>query len=190
MNRPRLARVPHRLARLRPASPPHLLLSPRPLLLAVLTASILAGLSLCSLALATHLPPAARLIPAAHLTSATRRIAPGAAAGGYLHTDGVRLEDASGHEVRLTGLNWFGLETCAFGPHGLWARNWRSLMVQIRSLGFNTIRLPFSSQLLDPGSLRGADRHEQGGRIGRGPAGHNHADAAHGPIAKPYFLPI
>src|SRR5205085_1027312 len=139
MNRLRLARAPHRLARLRPVPPLRLLLSPRLLLQSVLTASLLAGLSLSSL------PPAARL------TSATRRLAP-AAASAYLHTDGARLEDASGHEVRLTGLNWFGLETCAFAPHGLWSRNWRSMMVQIRSLGFNTIRLPFSSQLLDPGT--------------------------------------
>ena len=139
MNRLRLARAPHRLARLRPVPPLRLLLPPRPLLQSVLTASLLAGLSLSSL------PPAARL------TSATRRLAP-AAASAYLHTDGARLEDASGHEVRFTGINWFGLETCAFAPHGLWSRNWRSMMVQIRNLGFNTIRLPFSSQLLDPGT--------------------------------------
>ncbi len=70
----------------------------------------------------------------------------------YLHTDGARLLDARGRQVRLTGINWFGLETCAFAPNGLWARNWRDLMVQIHDLGFNTIRLPFSNQLLDPGS--------------------------------------
>jgi endoglucanase len=31
-------------------------------------------------------------------------------------------------------------------------RNWKSIMTQIKRLGFNTIRLPFGSQLLDPGS--------------------------------------
>jgi endoglucanase len=100
-------------------------------------ATLLAGLSLPSLTPGTLLTAPS---PAA------------AAASGYLHTDGARLVDASGRQVRLTGINWFGLETCAFAPHGLWSRNWRSLMVQIRSLGFNTIRLPFSSQLLDPGT--------------------------------------
>jgi endoglucanase len=139
MNRLRRAHAPHRLVRLRSVPPLRLLLSPRPLRQSVLTAALLTGLSLSSL------PPAAGLTPA------TRRPAP-AAASTYLHTDGARLEDASGNEVRLTGINWFGLETCAFAPHGLWSRNWRSMMVQIRSLGFNTIRLPFSSQLLDPGT--------------------------------------
>jgi endoglucanase len=67
----------------------------------------------------------------------------------YLHTHGTRLKNAAGREVHLTGINWFGLETCAFAPHGLWSRNWRAMMLQIRSLGFNTIRLPFSNQLLD-----------------------------------------
>jgi endoglucanase len=135
---PRLARVPHRLdrlARLQPACPRHLLPTPRALLRPVVLATLLAGLSLPSLNPGTLLAA-----PAAATVS------------GYLHTDGARLEDASGHEVRLTGINWFGLETCAFAPHGLWSRNWRSMMVQIRKLGFNTIRLPFSSQLLDPGT--------------------------------------
>jgi aryl-phospho-beta-D-glucosidase BglC (GH1 family) len=72
-----------------------------------------------------------------------------AAAGGFLHTDDAHLLDGTGQEVHLTGINWFGLETCSFAPHGLWARNWRSMMAQIKSLGFNTIRVPFSSQLLD-----------------------------------------
>src|SRR5579883_3345944 len=62
-------------------------------------------------------------------------------------------KDASGREVHFTGVNWFGLETCAFAPHGLWSRNWRDMMLQIRRLGFNTIRLPFSDQLLDPATM-------------------------------------
>ncbi len=71
---------------------------------------------------------------------------------GDLHTSGSRLLNAAGQEVRITGINWFGLETCAFAPHGLSSRNWRDMMTQIRALGFNAIRLPFSSQLFDPGS--------------------------------------
>ncbi|HZS92673.1 MAG TPA: hypothetical protein VFE42_34930, partial [Chloroflexota bacterium] len=36
--------------------------------------------------------------------------------GPYLHTDGALLRDSQGRRVRLSGLNWFGLETCAFAP--------------------------------------------------------------------------
>lgn len=68
-----------------------------------------------------------------------------------LRTRSGMLVDMGGHEVRLTGVNWFGLETEAFAPHGLWTRDLRDMLDQIRSSGFNTIRLPFSNQLLEPG---------------------------------------
>ena len=70
----------------------------------------------------------------------------------YLHTDGHRLLDMNGNQVILTGLNWFGLETESYAPHGLWARNLESILDQIVELGFNTIRLPYSNQLFEPSS--------------------------------------
>jgi endoglucanase len=73
-------------------------------------------------------------------------------ATGYLHTQGAKLFDAQGHEVRLTGLSWFGLETSNYAPHGLWSRSLASMLDQIKSLGYNMIRLPFCSQLFDAGS--------------------------------------
>jgi len=71
---------------------------------------------------------------------------------GPLHTSHAQLVDASGHEVHLTGVNWFGFETGTFAPHGLWARNWQDMLNQIAGLGFNTIRLPFCDELFDPSS--------------------------------------
>lgn len=68
---------------------------------------------------------------------------------GPLHTEGSNIVDASGHEVRLTGVNWFGMETGSFAPDGLWARNWKDMLKQIAQAGFNTIRLPYSNQFLD-----------------------------------------
>jgi endoglucanase len=73
-------------------------------------------------------------------------------AEGPLHAVRGKLVDTSGREVRLTGVNWFGFETGTFAPHGLWARNWRDMLNQIAAAGFNTIRLPFSDELFDPGS--------------------------------------
>lgn len=71
---------------------------------------------------------------------------------GSYHTVGGQIVDVVGHLVRITGINWFGLETCTFAPHGLWARNWQDILDQIVHLHYNTIRLPFSEQLLDPHS--------------------------------------
>jgi endoglucanase len=72
---------------------------------------------------------------------------------GFWRTNGRQIVDANGQPVRMTGINWFGMETNTFSPHGLWARNWRDMLDQIRSLGYNTLRLPFCTQALDPGNI-------------------------------------
>jgi endoglucanase len=71
---------------------------------------------------------------------------------GPLHAKGGKLFDANDHEVTLTGVSWFGFETDTFAPHGLWSRNWESMLDQMVSTGFNTIRLPYSNELFDEGS--------------------------------------
>src|ERR1700730_5226557 len=71
---------------------------------------------------------------------------------GPLHTVGAKFVDARGQEVRITGVNWFGLETDTFAPHGLWARNYSDMVDQIAAAGFNTIRIPYSNQLFDAAS--------------------------------------
>ncbi len=67
---------------------------------------------------------------------------------GYFRGLGGQLVDSSGRGVRFTGVTWFGFETKAFAPHGLWARNWEDMLNQMEAAGFNTIRLPYSNQLL------------------------------------------
>jgi endoglucanase len=91
--------------------------------------------------------------PAAVVSKPSPRPSGGAALGlGPLHAGGGRLLDAAGHEVRLTGVNWFGLETANFAPHGLWARSLGDMLDQIVGSGFNCLRLPFSNQLLEAGA--------------------------------------
>ena len=75
-----------------------------------------------------------------------------APSAGYLRTSGNQILDAANNAVRIAGVNWFGFETTNFAPHGLWTRGYRETMDQMKSLGFNTIRLPYSDQLFDPGS--------------------------------------
>jgi endoglucanase len=70
----------------------------------------------------------------------------------YLHTCGNRLYDSHGRPVKITGLNWSGMETSDFAPDGLGNRNWQALLDQIAALGYNTIRVPFSDETLAPGS--------------------------------------
>jgi aryl-phospho-beta-D-glucosidase BglC (GH1 family) len=73
-------------------------------------------------------------------------------APGYFHTGGNQIVDSSGQSVRISGVSWFGFESNTFCPHGLWARGYKSMMDQMKQLGFNTIRLPFSDQLFDSAS--------------------------------------
>jgi endoglucanase len=69
-----------------------------------------------------------------------------------LHTDGGTIVDAAGRTVRLTGVNWFGFETSLFAPHGLSARNYKSMLDQMAADGFNSVRLPYSNALFRPGN--------------------------------------
>lgn len=73
-------------------------------------------------------------------------------APGYFKTAGNQIVDANGQVVRLSGVNWFGMESANFAPHGLWSRGYQEMMDQMKQTGFNTIRLPISNQLLDQGS--------------------------------------
>ena len=86
---------------------------------------------------------------------------PTAVAGGYLQASGNQIVDSAGNPVRISGVNWFGGETPNFAPHGLWTRNWQEMMDQMVELGFNTIRLPFSQELFEPGSTpNGVDTYQ------------------------------
>jgi len=76
----------------------------------------------------------------------------GASAAGFFHTSGSQILDASNQAVRIAGVNWFGFETTNFAPHGLWTRGYKEMMDQMKQLGFNTIRLPYSDQLFESGS--------------------------------------
>src|SRR5262245_42099439 len=70
---------------------------------------------------------------------------------GPLRASGGKLVDAAGREVRLTGVNWSGLETGAFAPIGLWSHTIEETLDQIVAVGFNTLRLPYSNQLFETG---------------------------------------
>lgn len=51
----------------------------------------------------------------------------------------------SGVPFRLKGVNWFGGETASLVPHGVWVKNYKAIVKDIADMGFNCIRLPFST---------------------------------------------
>src|SRR5215469_1458240 len=104
-----------------------------------------------ALVLATALAACSVVVPTNGASADLESAAPHSC--GPLHTDGTQIQNAQGHSVVLTGVNWFGFETQTFAPQGLDIRNYQDMLDQMARLGFNTLRLPYSNQLFDPTSL-------------------------------------
>ena len=75
-------------------------------------------------------------------------VAPQAGAG-YWHTSGNQILDAGGDPVRIAGINWYGFETPDEVAHGLWAQDYHAVVDDVKNLGYNTIRIPFSNQMVE-----------------------------------------
>jgi len=92
--------------------------------------------------------PTSAPAPAPIPTPAPTPAPPPTSVSGYLHTEGNRILDDQNRPVTLRGVNWFGMETNTYCPHGLWIRSVDSMLDQIQSEGYNCLRLPFSNELL------------------------------------------
>lgn len=67
---------------------------------------------------------------------------------GLLQTSGAQIVSASGARVRLAGVNWYGFECNSMVAGGLDKQPLDTICRLIMSLGFNTVRLPFSVQMV------------------------------------------
>jgi endoglucanase len=68
---------------------------------------------------------------------------------GFWHTSGNQILDSDGNPVRIAGINWYGFETPDEIAHGLWAQDYHVIINDIKALGYNTIRIPFSNQMVE-----------------------------------------
>ena len=109
--------------------------------------SILACAVVLAAAAAGGLPASAT---ASHAATAAHASVPRAAAGsGYWHTSGNQILDSTDSPVRISGINWYGFETSSEAPNGLWSQDYKAVIDDIRNLGYNTIRLPWSDQMVE-----------------------------------------
>jgi endoglucanase len=74
-----------------------------------------------------------------------------------LSTQQARIVDSKGKTVILRGVNWFGMETETHAPHGLWKRDYKEMLSQIKDLGYNAIRLPYSVEAMRSPSANAID---------------------------------
>ena len=72
--------------------------------------------------------------------------APGA---GYWHTKGSSILDSNNQPVRIAGINWYGFETTDEVAHGLTSQDYKTILNTIQANGYNTIRLPYSNQMVE-----------------------------------------
>ena len=71
-----------------------------------------------------------------------------------LTTSNGQITDYNGNVIAFKGLNWFGFDDGNTGPDGLWAgstsltQDFANIMLRIKALGFNAVRLPFSFKVV------------------------------------------
>ncbi|OAA68483.1 cellulase [Niveomyces insectorum RCEF 264] len=65
-----------------------------------------------------------------------------------LRTRGRNIVDAVGRRYKLASVNWYGASDEHFVPGGLDVRHRDAIAQTIRSLGFNSVRLPYSDELV------------------------------------------
>ncbi len=87
---------------------------------------------------------AALVLPASHSAQAAS-----GAGSGFWHTSGNQILDSNGTPVRIAGVNWYGFETADYIAHGLWAQDYHAVIDDIKNLGYNTIRIPLSDQMVE-----------------------------------------
>ncbi len=84
----------------------------------------------------------ARLLKA--LTSALLVIAiSGNVAAAGFNTQAGRIYGADGQEIQIRGISHYGFNSTILQPQFLWAMGWKEQIAQIKSLGFNAVRVPF-----------------------------------------------
>lgn len=89
---------------------------------------------------------------------------------GWLHTSGSRIVAENGAVVQVRAVNWFGLETANCAPHGLWSVSMGSALDQVRSFGFNALRVPYANECLDAGATANSiDYAKNPGLVGKKP---------------------
>ncbi|MBP3268448.1 MAG: cellulase family glycosylhydrolase [Ruminococcus sp.] len=66
----------------------------------------------------------------------------------WLHCEGSRIYDKDGHEVWLTGANWFGFNCGENVPHYLWSADADDCLREIADRGINILRFPISTELI------------------------------------------
>jgi endoglucanase len=67
------------------------------------------------------------------------------------YTDGNQIKQHTilpSKGITLKSISWFGFETANYVVHGLWVRKMDDLLNLTQNLGFNSIRIPWSNDII------------------------------------------
>jgi endoglucanase len=65
-----------------------------------------------------------------------------------LHSEGRWILDSKGQRFKIVAANWYGAEEMDYVPAGLEIADVRDIARRIRDLGFNSVRLPWSNEMV------------------------------------------
>lgn len=65
-----------------------------------------------------------------------------------LHARGRHIYDAQNKRFKLCSINWYGASDRLFVPGGLDVRHRRDIAALIRRMGFNSVRMPYSDEMV------------------------------------------
>ncbi len=66
--------------------------------------------------------------------------------GGW-RTSGTQILNPSNQPFLISGVNWYGFETRDNVAHGLWTKDYKYILDEVKQYGFNTVRIPFSNAM-------------------------------------------
>lgn len=66
-----------------------------------------------------------------------------------LHTAHHWIVDAKGNRVKLAGVNWYGADNIEFSVGGLAYQPLAAIAHEVKAMGFNSVRIPWSNQLVE-----------------------------------------
>ncbi len=71
-------------------------------------------------------------------------------------TSGTQILTPAGTSYNISGVNWYGFETSGGVVHGMYAKDYKYILDEVKSYGYNTVRIPFSNAMWEtdpkPGS--------------------------------------
>jgi endoglucanase len=88
----------------------------------------------------------------------TVALAGGEARAAGWSTSGAKILDPTGAEFLVSGINWYGFETRDGVVHGLYSKDYRFILDEVKQYGFNTVRIPFSNSMWETNPVPGRSK--------------------------------